>query len=245
VARGPEAFAARAEEAVAGGADLIKVIASGAVLAYGGIPGEPEMTPDEIAAVVEVAHRHGLRVAAHAHGARSIREAILAGVDTVEHASLADEEALLLAREHGVALAMDVYNGDWIDTEGRRRGWPEEFLTKNLETVEAQRRAFARAWELGVPLVYATDSAVYPHGDNGRQFAIMVRLGMPPMDAIRAATSTAALAMGWEDRVGALTAGRYADLVAVAGDPLQDITRLEHPAVVIKGGRLVVSREGG
>jgi imidazolonepropionase-like amidohydrolase len=240
VARGPEEFAARAEDAAAGGADLLKVIASGAVLAYGGIPGEPEMTPAEIAAVVEVAHRHGLKVAAHAHGARSIKEAILAGADTIEHASLADEEALLLAREHGVALAMDVYNGDWIDTEGRRRGWPQEFLDKNLETVEAQRRAFARAWELGVPIVYATDSAVYPHGDNARQFAIMVGLGMAPMDAIRSATSVAARSMGWEERVGSLAPGLYGDLVAVAGDPLEDIALLEHPEVVIKGGRMVV-----
>lgn len=241
VARGPEEFRARAEAAIEGGADLLKVIASGAVLAYGGIPGEPEMTPEEIAAVVEVARAHAVKVAAHAHGARSIEQAILAGADTVEHASLADEEALLLAKEHGVALAMDVYNGDWIDREGRRQGWPEEFLQKNLETVHAQREAFARAYELGVPLVYATDSAVYPHGDNGKQFAIMVGLGMTPADAIRSATSVAARYMGWEDRVGALAPGLYADLVAVEGDPLADITLLEQPEVVVKGGEAVVA----
>ncbi|MDX1643883.1 MAG: amidohydrolase family protein [Thermoanaerobaculia bacterium] len=240
VARGPEEFRAKAEAAVEGGADLLKVIASGAVLAYGGIPGEPEMTPAEIAAVVEVARRHGLRVAAHAHGARSIKEAILAGADTIEHASLADEEALLLAKEHGVALAMDVYNGDWIDSEGRRQGWPEEFLRKNLETVHAQREAFARAYELDVPLVYATDSAVYPHGDNGKQFRIMVELGMAPADAIRSATSVAGRYMGWEDRVGALQPGLYADLVAVEGDPLDDISLLERPDVVVKGGKTIV-----
>lgn len=239
VARGPEAFRAKAEEAVAGGADLLKVIASGAVLAYGGVPGQPEMTREEIAAVVEVAHRHGLKVAAHAHGAQSIKDAISAGVDTVEHASLADEEALVMAKEHGVALAMDVYNGDWIDSEGRRQGWPQEFLDNNLATVEEQRRAFARAYELGVPLVYATDAAVYPHGDNAKQFAIMVGLGMTPADAIRSATSVAARYMGWEDRVGALRPGLYADLVAVAGDPLEDITVLEHPDMVVKGGEVV------
>jgi len=145
VARGPDAFRQKAELAVAGGADLIKVIASGAVLAYGGVPGEPEMTPEEIAAVVEVAHRHGLKVAAHAHGARSIREAILAGADTIEHASLIDDAAIALAREHDVALSMDVYNGSYIDTAGREQGWPEEFLRKNLETTEAQRDGFRRA----------------------------------------------------------------------------------------------------
>lgn len=243
VARGAEAFRARAEEAAAGGADLLKVIASGAVLAFGGVPGAPEMTPEELAAVVEVARAHGLRVAAHAHGAESIKDAILAGATTIEHASLADEEALQLALEHQVPLAMDVYNGNWIDTVGRRDGWPQEFLDKNIETVDAQRQAFARAYEIGVPLVYATDAAVYPHGDNGKQFRIMVGLGMTPIDAIRSATSVAARVMGWEDRVGALRPGLYGDLVAVAGDPLEEISLLEHPDVVVKGGEIFVGTE--
>ncbi|RPI13121.1 MAG: amidohydrolase family protein, partial [Lysobacterales bacterium] len=185
VARGPEEFRRKAEQAVAGGADLLKLIASGAVLAYGGVPGEPEMTPEEIRAVVEVAHRNGLKVAAHAHGARSIKEAILAGADTIEHASLIDDEAIALAREHGVALSMDVYNGDYIDTEGRRQGWPEEFLRKNLETTEAQRQGFTKAHAAGVRIVYGTDAAVYPHGLNARQFPIMVQRGMTPMEAIQ------------------------------------------------------------
>ena len=236
VARGADDFRMKAEAAVAGGADLLKVIASGAVLAFGGVPGEPEMTPEEIAAVAEVAHRHGLKLAAHAHGARSIKEAILAGADTIEHASLIDDEAIALARERGVALSMDVYNGDYIDDEGRAQGWPEEFLRKNLETAEAQRQGFTRAHAAGVPIVYGTDSAVYPHGLNARQFRIMVERGMTPMQAIQAATSVAARYMGWEDRVGALEAGRFGDLIAVAGDPLEDITRLEDVAVVIKGG---------
>jgi len=236
VARGAEDFRAKAEAAVEGGADLLKVIASGAVLAFGGVPGEPEMTPEEIAAVAEVAHRHGLKLAAHAHGARSIKEAILAGADTIEHASLIDDEAIALARERGVALSMDVYNGDYIDSEGRVQGWPEEFLRKNLETTEAQRQGFTRAHAAGVAIVYGTDSAVYPHGLNARQFRIMVERGMTPMEAIKSATSVAARYMGWEDRVGALAPGRYGDVVAVAGDPLDDITRLEDVAVVIKGG---------
>jgi len=236
VARGPEQFRQKAELAVAGGADLLKVIASGAVLAYGGIPGAPEMTPEEIAAVVEVAHRNGRKVAAHAHGAQSIREAILAGADTIEHASLIDDEGIRLAREHDVALSMDVYNGDYIDSEGRRQGWPEEFLRKNLETVEAQRQGFTRAHAAGVPIVYGTDAAVYPHGLNARQFPIMVQRGMTPMEAIRSATSVAAKYLGWSDRVGALAPGRYADLIAVSCDPLADIACLQHVDVVVKGG---------
>ena len=236
VARGPEEFRRKAELAVAGGADFLKVIASGAVLAFGGVPGEPEMTPEEIAAVVEVAHRHGMKVSAHAHGARSIREAILAGADTIEHASLIDAAAIELARQHAVALSMDVYNGDYIDKEGREQGWPEEFLRKNLETVEAQRQGFTQAHAAGVPIVYGTDAAVYPHGLNARQFRIMVQRGMTPMEAIQSSTSVAARYMGWEDRIGAIAAGRYGDLIAVRCDPLADIACLEHVDVVVKGG---------
>lgn len=238
VARGPEAFAQKARLAVDHDADFIKIIASGAVLAYGGVPGAPEMMPDEIAAVVQVAHAAGRKVAAHAHGAQSIKEAILAGADTIEHASLADDEAIALAAELGVAFSMDVYNGDYIATVGRDEGWPEEFLRKNDETTEAQRQVFTQAYHAGVPLVYGTDAAVFPHGWNARQFRYMVDRGMAPMDAIKSATSVAARYMGWEDRVGALAPGRFGDLIAVAGDPSADITLLEDVAVVIRGGLL-------
>jgi imidazolonepropionase-like amidohydrolase len=236
VARGPVQFRQKAELAVAGGADLLKIIASGAVLAFGGVPGEREMLPEEIKAVVDVAHAHGLKVAAHAHGAQSIKDSILAGADTIEHASLIDDEAIELARQHGTALAMDVYNGDYIDTVGREEKWPEEFLRKNIETTEAQRQGFTRAHRAGVDIVFATDAAVYPHGLNARQFPIMVQRGMTPMEAIQSATSVAARHMGWDDRVGSLQAGRFADLIAVKGDPLADITLLQDVAVVIKGG---------
>jgi imidazolonepropionase-like amidohydrolase len=239
VARGPGQFREKAELAVAGGADLLKVIASGAVFAYGGVPGQPEMTPEEIAAVVEVAHRHGLKVAAHAHGAQSIREAILAGADTIEHASLIDAAGIELARQRQVALSMDVYNGDYTDTEGRRQGWPEEFLRKNIETTEAQRQGFTAAHEAAVPIVYGTDACIYPHGLNARQFPIMVERGMTPMEAIQAATSVAARYMGWGDRVGAIAPGMFGDVVAVRGDPLQDVRRLQDVAHVIKGGVVV------
>lgn len=236
VAKGAAAFRAKAQQAVDGGADLIKVIASGAVLAYGGVPGAPEMSQDEIAAIVDVAHRGGVKVAAHAHGARSIKESILAGVDTIEHASLIDEEGIRLAKERNVFLCMDVYNGDYIDTEGRKAGWPEEFLRKNTETTEAQRRAFTRAVALGAPIAYATDAGVFPHGLNARQFPIMVARGMTPMQAIQSATSVAARAIGWEDRVGAIEPGRFGDLIAVRDDPLHDVTALQNVDVVIRGG---------
>jgi imidazolonepropionase-like amidohydrolase len=236
VARGADQFRRKAEEAVAGGADVLKIIASGAVLAYGGVPGSPEMTPEEIAAVVEVGHNAGIKVTAHAHGAQSIKDAILAGADSIEHASLADDEAIALAAERQVAFSMDVYNGDYIATAGRAEGWPEEFLRKNDETVEEQRIVFAKAYKAGVPIIYGTDSAVYPHGDNALQFAVMVEHGMTPMDAIKAATSVAAYHIGWDDRVGAVEAGRFGDLIAVRGDPLEDITVLQDVDAVIKGG---------
>jgi imidazolonepropionase-like amidohydrolase len=238
VARGPEQFRDRAEALVAGGADFMKIIASGAVLAYGGIPGAPEMTAEEIAAVVDVAHGAGLLVTAHAHGAQSIKDAIRAGADSIEHASLADDEAIALAAERGVAFSMDVYNGDYIATAGREQGWPEEFLRKNDETVHEQREVLRKAYRAGVPIIYGTDSAVYPHGDNALQFPIMVEFGMTPMDAIKSATSIAAQHIGRDGRVGALEAGRFGDLIAVRGDPLADITRLQDVSVVVKGGHI-------
>jgi imidazolonepropionase-like amidohydrolase len=236
VARGPEQFRQKAELAVAGGADVLKIIASGAVLAFGGVPGEREMTPEEIKAVVDVAHANKIKVAAHAHGPQSIKDAILAGADTIEHASLIDDEAISLAKQHGTALSMDVYNGDWIDTVGREEKWPEEFLRKNVETTEAQRQGFTKAHRAGVDIVFGTDAAVYPHGLNARQFPIMVQRGMTPMAAIQAATSLAAKHMGWDDRIGSLQPGRFGDVIAVRGDPLADITRLQHVDLVIKGG---------
>lgn len=241
VSRGAEQFREHAEAAVAAGATVLKVLASGAVLAYGGLPGEPEMTPEEIAAVVEVGHAHGLKVAAHAHGARSIKEAILAGVDSVEHASYIDDEGIALAVEHGVALAMDTYNGTW-SIDNAAETLPEEFLLKMRDADQAQRDGFRRAVAAGAGIVYATDAGVLPHGLNGHQFAMMVQDGMTPMQAIRAATSVAAEAMGWGQRLGALEPGLYGDLIAVYGDPLADIAVLEHVDTVIKGGVIVVDR---
>jgi imidazolonepropionase-like amidohydrolase len=237
VAQGPQQFHDRAEVLLASGSDLLKVIASGAVLAFGSVPGSPEMTREEIAAVVQVAHASNKKVAAHAHGAESIRMAIEAGVDTIEHASYLDDAGIALALKRGhVAMAMDVYNGDYIDTEGRRANWPEEFLRKNVETTEIQRQAFTKAVRAGVPIVYATDAGVFPHGLNARQFPIMVARGMTPMQAVQSATSVAASYMGWEENVGSVEAGKFGDLIAVRGNPLVDIKLLQQVEVVIKGG---------
>jgi len=236
VASGPDEFREKAQAAVDGGADVLKVLASGAVLAFGGVPGAPEMTQEELSAVVEVGHAAGIKITAHAHGAQSIKDAIRAGVDSIEHASLADDEAIALAVEHNVAFSMDVYNGSYIATVGREEGWPEEFIRKNDETTEAQRQAFTKAHAAGVPIIFGTDAAVYPHGDNALMFPIMVERGMTPMESIQAATSVAAEFIGWADDVGTLVEGRYGDLIAVKGDPLEDISILQKVDVVVKGG---------
>jgi imidazolonepropionase-like amidohydrolase len=238
VSRSVDEFREHAQAAVDGGADVVKVIASGAVLAYGGVPGEPEMTLEEIVAVVEVANAAGLKVAAHAHSTRSIKDAIRAGVDTIEHATYIDDEGIALAIEEDVALAMDIGAGDWMIEEGRKQGWVEEFLRKTVETTQVQRENFKRAHEAGVPMVFGTDVSIFPHGMNGIQFAYMVEWGMIPMEAIQAATSVAARYMGWQDRVGAVEPGLFGDLVAVKGNPLEDISQLENVDVVVKGGLL-------
>ena len=238
VTQGAANFRLRAEAAVAGGADVLKMIASGAVLAFGSVPGSPEMSPDEIAEVVAVGKKAGLKVTAHAHGAQSIKDAILAGVDSIEHASLIDDEGIRLAREYGVALSMDIYNGDYINKAGKEENWPEEFLRKNRETTEEQRSGFAKAHKAGVRIVYGTDAGVYPHGDNAKQFSYMVKNGMTPTESIQAATLHAADVMGWGDQVGQINSGFFADIVALRDNPIDDIKALEDIDVVIKGGEL-------
>ena len=235
VTQGTENFRLRAEAAVAGGADVLKMIASGAVLAYGSLPGSPEMTSDEIAAVVAVGHNAGIKVTAHAHGTQSIKEAILAGVDSIEHASLIDDEGIRLAKEHNVALSMDIYNGDYIDSAGEEE---EEFLIKNREITEEQRDSFTKAHQAGVRIVYGTDAGVYPHGDNAKQFSYMVKQGMTSLEAIQAATIHAADVMGWGNQVGRINPGFFADIVALRDNPISNIQALEKIDVVIKGGQL-------
>nr|WP_295531092.1 amidohydrolase family protein [Novosphingobium sp. Chol11] len=221
------------------GADSIKLIATGAVLAQGTEPGQIELTGEEIRAAVDVANARGSWVTAHAHGAAGIKLAINSGVRAIEHASLIDDEGIALAKAKGVWLDMDIYNGDYIDDVGRKEGWPADMLRKNTETTEAQRGGFRKAVKAGVRLSFGTDAGVYPHGLNARQFKYMVRYGMSPMQAIQSATTSAAALMGWSKDVGALSPGHYADMIAVAGDPLADIAALETVAHVIKGGELI------
>ncbi len=236
VASTPAEFAAAAQRAIYNGADFLKVIASGAVFSFGTEPGAPEMSQEDIEAVVRVAREHDVRVTAHVHSAQSGKDAVLAGVDTLEHASLLDDEAIALVAEHGVSLSMDVYNGTYTENVGRDQGYPENIMQRNFDTTEAQRVVFEKAYELGIPIAYGTDAAVLPHDMGGWQFGIMVERGMTPMDAMRSAMSVAAELMGWEDRVGAIRPGLYGDLIAVRGDPLEDQEVMRDVRVVIKGG---------
>ena len=236
IASTPEEFAERAQAAIDSGADFLKVIASGAVFSFGTEPGAPEMSQADIAAVVGVARQHGLKVTAHVHSAQSARDAVLAGVDSLEHASLLDDEAIVLVAERGVSLSMDVYNGTYTENVGRQQGYPDDIMQRNFDTTEAQRVVFEKAYELGIPIAYGTDGAVLPHDMGGWQFAIMVERGMAPMDALRSAMSVAARHMGWEDRVGAVRPGLHGDLVAIEGNPLTDQDLMKDVQVVIKGG---------
>jgi len=239
VANSADEVRQRVRELLNGGADFIKIIATGAVFTLGTKPGAPEYTEAEIRAAVEEAANYGTFVAAHAHGAEGIKRAVRAGVRTIEHGSLADEEALQLMKQRGTWLVADIYNGDYTDSVGTREGWPAEILRKNLETTETQRTAFRRAVALGVNIAYGTDSGIYPHGMNAWQLPYMVRFGMTPMQALQSATINAARVMGWEDRVGSLAAGRFADLIAVRGDVLADVGILRNVAFVMKGGLVV------
>ena len=242
--RGADEFRARAEAAVAAGYDFLKVIASGAVFSFGDSPGAPEMTQEEIAAVVDVAHASGIKVTAHVHSAESGVDAILAGVDSIEHASLLTDEVIAMAAEAGVALSMDVYNGTYTDTVGREQGYPEEYLQRNFDLTETQRVVFEKAYAAGIPIMYGTDGGVLPHKMGGWQFAIMVERGMTPMDAIKSATSVPADHMDIAANVGAIEVGRYGDLIAISGNPLENMELMRQVDVVIKGGLLFKNETG-
>jgi len=222
-----------------GGADFIKMLATGAVLTEGTTPGAPEFNEAELRAGVEEAALYGTHVAAHAHGAEGIKRAVRAGVRSIEHGSLMDDESIAMMAEHGTYLVADVWNGDWIAQQGREHGWSADVLRKNDETTDAQRQGFAKSVEGGVKIAYGTDSGVYPHGMSGKQLAYMVKFGMKPMQAVQSATVVAAELMGWQDRVGAIEPGRFADLIAVEGDALEDLDRFTDVAFVMKGGEVV------
>ncbi|HOX70203.1 MAG TPA: amidohydrolase family protein [Dokdonella sp.] len=222
-----------------GGADFIKVIATGAVLTAGTEPGQSEYSESEIRAAVEEAAKRGTFVAAHAHGAEGIKRAVRAGVRSIEHGSLIDDEGIALMKEHGTWLDADIYNGDYIDTVGRKQGWSAEILRKNTETTDAQREGFRKAVKAGVNISFGTDAGVYPYGDDARQFAYMVRYGLTPLQAIRSATIDSARLLGKEKDLGSIAVDKIADLVAVACDPIKNIECLRQVRGVVKDGKPV------
>jgi imidazolonepropionase-like amidohydrolase len=226
-------------EILHGGADFIKILATGAVLTRGTNPGASEFNEAEIHAAVEEAGLYGTHVAAHAHGAEGIKNAIRAGVRSIEHGSLMDDESIEMMASHGTYLVADIYDGDFIAEEGERQGWSAEILRKNEETTEAQREGFAKAVKAGVKVAFGTDSGVAPHAFSIRQLPYMVRYGMTPMQAMQSATIVAAELMGRDDRVGSIETGKFADLIAVSGDALEDLTSFEGLTFVMKGGDVV------
>lgn len=223
------------------GAEVIKVCATGGVFSRNTEPGQQQLSENELRAIADEAHQWGLKVAAHAHGASGIKAAIRAGIDTIEHASLVDDEGIKLAvaRKQPVWFSMDVFNTDYTQSEGKKNGVLEDNLRKDREVAQIQRDNFRKAHKAGVRMVFASDAGVMPHGQVGGQFKIMVQYGMSAMEAIQAATRNAAQALGREKDIGAIAVGRYADMIAVDGDPLANIRALEDVDVVIKGGTVV------
>lgn len=236
VADGPWEARAKVREVVKYGADLIKICASGGVLSKGDLPGTPQYTLEEMQAIVIEAHKLGRKVAAHAHGAESIRDAIRAGVDSIEHASFIDEEGIALAKKNGTWLVFDIYNDDYILQEGLKVGMLPEAIEKEKKVGKAQRENFLKAWRAGTKMAFGTDAGVYPHGDNYKQFPYMVEFGMKPVEALRASTVWAAELLGVSANTGAVRAGFHADLIAVDGDPLKDISAMAKVVFVMKGG---------
>src|SRR6516165_5197009 len=243
VADGPWAVRAKVREVVKYGADVIKVCASGGVLSKGDLPGTPQYTPEELQAIAEEAHKLGRKVAAHAHGTQSIKDAIRAGIDSIEHSSLIDDEGIALAKQHGTFLVFDIYNDDFILQEGEKAGMLPESIEKEKKLGRLQRENFRKAFQAGAKIAFGTDAGVYPHGDNAKQFGKMVEWGMKPLDSIRASTLNAADLIGWSDKVGSLEKGHFADLIAVEGDPLSDVKTLENVRFVMKGGVVAKNEE--
>src|SRR5579859_713694 len=238
VADGPWAARAKVREVIKYGADVIKICASGGVLSKGDQPGTPQYTLEEMTAIAEEAHKLGRKVAAHAHGTQSIKDAIRARNDSIEHSSLIDDEGIALAKQHGTYLVFDIYNDDYILQMGAKAGMLPESIEKEKKIGRLQRENFRKALKAGAKIAFGTDSGVYPHGDNAKQFAKMVEWGMKPIDAIQAATVNAADLIGV--KAGAIEAGNFADIIAVDGSPLEDAPVLENVKFVLKGG--VVAR---
>ncbi|MFZ6770713.1 amidohydrolase family protein [Undibacterium sp. Di26W] len=238
VADGPWAARSKVREMAKYGADQIKICATGGVLSKGDAAGAQQYTLEEMQAIVQEAHKLGRKVAAHAHGASGINDAIRAGVDSVEHSSLIDAEGIKLAKQHGTWLVMDIYNDDYILGEGEKAGFLPESLEKEKEIGQKQRDNFRAALQGGARMAFGSDAGVYPHGDNAKQFYYMVKYGMTPMQAIQAATINAADLLGQKEKIGSIKAGKFADLIAVEADPLADVTVLTKVSFVMKNGSI-------
>ncbi len=238
VADGPEENRKMVRKLKKYGAKVIKICATGGVFSNDAV-GVQQMTVEEIRAVTDEAHLSEMKVAAHAHGPEGIRAAIAGGVDTIEHASLVDDEGIRMAVKAGTYFGMDIYNSDYTQAEGAKNGVRESELKKDRDIAGAQRDNFCKAVKAGVKQVYSTDAGIYPHGDNAKQFAVMVKYCASPLLAIQSATLTAAEALGQSKDVGEIKAGAYGDMIAVAGDPLSDVTVLESVRFVMKGGQVI------
>lgn len=235
-ADGIEAVQHKVRENIKYGADLIKVCATGGVLSKGDDPRASQYTLEEMKAIVADAHRLGRKVAAHAHGAQGIAWAAEAGVDSIEHGSYIDDNAIRIMKEHGTYLVPTQYLGDWMKENAARIGLPAMYAEKMKTVTAAMRQNITKAIQAGVKIALGTDAAVYPHGLNAHEFEVYTRLGMTPLQSIQAGTVNAADLLGWSDRIGSVEQGKFADIVAVEGDPLKDITLLQHPVMVMKGG---------
>jgi imidazolonepropionase-like amidohydrolase len=236
VADGPDALRKKVRYLIKYGADVIKFGASAGVLSEEASVGAPQFTQEEMNAIVDEAKLHGLKTCAHAHGTEAIKMAIKAGVASIEHGSLIDDEGIKMMKERGTYLSADIYNDDYILAEYSKLGYPDKIINKEKLVGKLQRENFQKAVTAGVKATYGTDAGVYPHGWNGKQFFYMVKYGLTPMQAIQAATVNGADLLGWSDKVGSISAGKYADIIAVTNNPLQDVKALENVEFVMKGG---------
>ncbi len=239
VADGIEGVRQKTREIIKYGADVIKLCSTGGVLSLGDDPKHAAFTLEEMQVIVAEAHRLGRKVAAHAHGGEGLKWAVLAGVDSIEHGTYIDDEGIRLMKEKGTYLVPTIYLTDWFLENQAKLGLPQEILAKANEVMPAMKRNLTRAIQQGVPVAFGTDAAVYPHGLNAREFAVLVRMGLTPLQAIQTATIHASRLLGRADRIGTIEVGKYADLIAVDGDPTKDVTELERIRFVMKGGVVV------
>ncbi len=238
IADGVPAVIAKTRENIKYGADCIKIMSTGGVLSKGDSPEAGQYSDEEMKAIIDEAHRLHRKVAAHAHGASGMKQAILAGIDSIEHGSYINDENIALMKQRGTYLVPTLYLTDWFMENYKRIGVPQYMVDKANQVMPIMRQNAGHAFKAGVKVAFGTDAAVYPHGLNAREFAVYVKLGMTPMQAIQSATVNAADLLGWSDRVGALEAGKFADLIAVTGDPTKDVAVLERVGFVMKGGKV-------